>query len=541
MPADIRSASKKVVFRGLLACLLFLIPSVCAAEINAKERLIIGTAEDNSPFSWRDYNGKPTGFLVDLMEAVAQRTGITYELKMYERDIMRRALENGEISAVTGMRYTLDRDLYFDFSEPVLVVYNSIFVWEEEKKIHDLKSLRGRSVIAERGDIMHEFLLSQKIGINLILAKQRSDVIKLLSLHRGEAAVLPRLPALYYMKALAVDNVKEVGKPFEPLELCFAVKDGNKVLLDKINQGLLEVKSGGQYDSIKKKWLSPLEPRREIGDYLLYLGASGGLFLLVILFLWIWNWTLSREVRHKTESLRLAHRRLQKVDEFKTEVVHMVAHDVRAPIGVMQGYLDYLGEGLAGGLEPKQKEVIRKIQNSIDRMNRLVSDLLDMAQIESGKLELHMAVMDASQLAADVARFFESPASEKQITFMWETQPASIFFEADRNRIEQCLINLISNAIKHTPRNGEIRLFIKEIQDKVVFEVHDTGEGMDASHLARLFQKFQSGDRGAGRGYGLGLAITQALVQLHGGKIWAQSKEGRGSVFQFSIPRVYKA
>lgn len=555
MPAEIRIAKRifppfirpfkalKIFFIGPLAAfLLFSIPAWASdpAVTDPKVRVVIGTAEDNPPFSWRDYNGKPSGFLVDLTKAVSEKMGIIFDLKMYERDVMRHALETGEIGAVNGMRFTLGRDLYFDFSEPVLVVYNSIFVWDEEKKIHDLKSLRGRSVIAERGDIMHEFLLSQKIGINLILAKRRRDVIKLLSLHRGESAVLPRLPASYYMKALAVDNVKEVGKPFEPLELCFAVKDGNKALLDKINQGLLEVKSSGQYDSIKKKWLSPLEPRREIGDYLLYLGATGGLFLLVILFLWIWNWTLSREVRHKTESLRLAHRRLQKVDEFKTEVVHMVAHDVRAPIGVMQGYLDYLGEGLAGNLEAKQKEVIKKIQNSIDRMNRLVSDLLDMAQIESGKLELHMSVMDASQLAADVARFFESSASEKQITFMWETQPASIFFEADRNRMEQCLINLISNAIKHTPRNGEIRLFIKEIQDKVVFEVHDTGEGMDSNHLARLFQKFQSGDRGVGRGYGLGLAITQALVQSHAGKIWAQSKEGRGSVFQFSIPRTYK-
>ena len=555
MPAEIRSEQQftppfyrfskvmKIAMIGLLAAFhLFAFP-VWAADPtaeNLKTHVVIGTAEDNPPFSWRDYNGRPTGFLVDLTEAVSKRTGMVCDLKMYERDTMRHALETGEIGAVNGMRYTLDRDLYFNFSEPVLVVYNTIFVWDEEKKIYNLKSLRGRKVLVERGDIMHEFILSQKLGINLILAKRMRDMIKLLSLHRGEAAVLPRLPALYYMKALAVDNIKEAGKPFEPLELCFAVKDGNKALLDKINQGLLEVKSSGQYDSIKKKWLSPLEPRREIGDYLFYLGATGGLFLFVILFLWIWNWTLSREVRHKTESLRLAHRRLQKVDEFKTEVVHMVAHDVRAPIGVMQGYLDYLGEGLAGNLEPKQKEVIKKIQNSIDRMNRLVSDLLDMAQIESGKLELHASAVDAAHLAAEVNRFFETPLSEKHITFMWEALPASIFFEADRNRIEQCLINLISNAIKHTPRGGEIKLLIKEIQDKVIFEVHDSGEGMDAGHLARLFHKFESGDRGAGRGYGLGLTISQALVQLHGGKIWAQSKEGRGSVFQFSIPRTYK-
>src|SRR3989338_9223733 len=115
----------------------------------------------------------------------------------------------------------------------------------------------------------------------------------------------------------------------------------------------------------------------------------------------------------------------------------MVAHDVRAPIGVMQGYLDLLSAGLAGGLEPKQKDMLRKIQNSVDRMNRLVSDLLDMAQIESGKIELHPSTIEGEQFAADIAHFFETQLHEKQIKFLWESQPAGIFFEADKGRIEQ--------------------------------------------------------------------------------------------------------
>lgn len=435
------------------------------------------------------------------------------------------------------MFYTLNRDLNFDFSEPHSGVNYSIFVWQEEKKIHGLKDLRGRRVFVPRGDVMHEFLLAEKIGINLILTQTLRNAVKLLSLHRGDAAVVARLPALYYMKEMAAENIKEVGHPLETLDFCFAVKEGNQALLAQLNQGLAAVKASGEYSRIKKKWFSPLEPRLELSEYLPYLAAAGGLFIAAIAFLWMWNWALQREVRFKTESLRLAHRRLQKVDEFKTEVVHMVAHDVRAPIGVMQGYLDLLSAGLAGGLEPKQKEMLRKIQNSVDRMNRLVSDLLDMAQIESGKIELHMSTIEGEQLAADIAHFFETQFHEKQIKFLWEVQPAGVFFEADKARIEQCLINLIGNAIKHTPREGEIRFFIKEKGQEVHFEVHDTGEGMDRRQLSHLFQKFEGVDRRKGTGYGLGLVIAQGLVQLHRGKIWAQSREGKGSVFGFNIPK----
>lgn len=508
------------------------------ADPNRKVPMVIGSADNYPPFSWKNYNGKPTGFLVELTEAVARRTGLAYEIKMDEWNTVKSQLQSGAIDAVDGMFYSLNRDLQFDFSEPHSIVTHSIFVWQEEKRIRHLKDLRGRRVLAVRGDVMHEFLLGEKIGVNLILTKSLRDAVKLLSLHRGEAAVAARLPALYYMKEMAVENMKEVGdRPLEPLDFCFAVKEGNQALLAKLNEGLAAVKTSGEYDRIKKKWFAPLEPQREISDYLPYLAAAGGVFIAAIAFLWIWNWMLQREVRHKTESLRLAHRRLQKVDEFKTDVVRMVAHDVRAPIGVMQGYLDFLVTGLAGNLEIRQKDVLQKIQNSIDRMNRLVSDLLDIAQIETGKLELHPSRIDAEVFASDVARFYESQLGEKQIKFLWELQPSAIFFEADKDRIEQCLINLIGNAIKHTPKEGEIKLFIKDRGKEIQFEVHDTGEGMDRRQLSRLFQKFEGVDRRKGAGYGLGLVIAQGLVQLHQGKIWAQSKEGKGSVFGFLIPK----
>ncbi len=507
---------------------------------NRPAPIIIGSADNYPPFSWKNYNGKPTGFLVELTEAVTKKVGLAFELKMDEWNKIKSQLQAGEIDAVDGMFYTLDRDLYFDFSEPHSIVTHSIFVWQEEKNIHTIKDLRGRRVLAIRGDVMHEFLLGEKIGINLILTKSLRDAVKLLSLHRGEAAVLARLPALYYMKEMALENIKEAGKPLEPLDFCFAVKKGNQALLAKLNEGLAAVKASGEYDQIKKKWFAPLEPRHEISEYFPYLAAAGGLFVATIAFLWVWNWVLQREVRFKTESLRLAHRRLQKIDEFKTEVVHMVAHDVRAPLGVMQGYLDLLGDGISGNLESKQKDMLQKIQNSVDRMNRLVSDLLDMAQIESGKLELHLANMDAEQLASDVAHFFESQFSGKKIGFSWELQPPAIFLEVDRDRIEQCLINLISNAIKHTPKEGEIKLLIKDKGKEVYFEIHDTGDGIERRQLARLFRKFEGDDRRKGAGYGLGLVITQGLVQLHRGKIWVRSKEGQGSIFAFSIPKFFE-
>jgi|GEM_PF-2353384 len=508
-----------------------------AANQPSSEHILIGSSDNDPPFSWKNFNREPTGFLIDLTRAIARSADFPFEFEMGDWNVVKKNLEQGQIDAVDGMYYSIDRDRFFDFSNPHSVVHHSLFVWEEEKGIHSLEDLRGRRVVAVRGDMMHEFLLEQKIGVDLILAKTLRDAVKLLSLHRAEAAVLARLPTLYYMKALSITNLKAAGKPLEPLDFCFAVKKGNQALLAKFNQGLAAVKASGEYEKLKQKWFEPLEPRRDLRDYLPYLVAGSALLFAVIFVLWFWNWLLQREVTAKTEALRAANEELRKLDQFKTDVVNMVAHEVRAPLSVMHGYADFLTGGSAGELLPHQKEVLQRIQHSVDWMNRLVNDLLDMAQLESGKLELHASKFEAESLVSEVAAFFEDRLHDKKIQLHKILEPENLTLVADRDRIVQCLINLVGNALKHTPPDGKITLVVKDAGQETHFEIHDTGSGMDEKMLGRLFQKFESGDRDRGMGYGLGLSITKGLVELHHGKIWVESQEGKGSMFAFAIPR----
>jgi polar amino acid transport system substrate-binding protein len=537
-----RWRSHLALVAGFALCLIFTANILLAANPSPKQsvsriRVRIGSANRYPPYSWINYEGHPAGFLVDLTRAVAEAAGINYELVTDDFDLIQTRLASGGLEAVNGMRYSIERDASYDFSQPHLLISHSIFVWSEDKNIRGLRDLKGRSVLVVRGDNMHEFLLQEKTGVNLKFAGSIKDAISLLSLHRAEAAVLDRYSALYYIRELNLSNLKEIGKPFETFEFCFAVREDRRDLIELFNQGLAAVKESGHYDRLLKKWIDPLEPRADVRAYIPYIVSGGAAVIAIIFFLWFWNWLLQHEVRMKTEALRIANEELKRVDEYKTEVVRMVSHDIRAPLGVIQGYTDYLQQGYAGEVGDKQKDILRRILNSVDRMNKLVNDLLDMSRIESGKLELNWGPVNAARLTDDIFSFFQDPMKDKQIAFEKDVPPSEFVFDADRNRIEQCLINLLANALKHTPSGGRIRLEVAGGQHSVCFKVHDSGSGIERKNLGKLFQEFERGRENHTPGFGLGLAITKGLVDLHHGKIWAESKEGEGSVFAFSIPK----
>jgi polar amino acid transport system substrate-binding protein len=527
--------------RFLAASLLALLP-IFAAEAHAApdDTVVMGTGEDYPPFSWQTHDKKYTGFLRDLSQGVAKAAGFTIETKIGDWNGVKQWLRDGTVDFIDGMFYSEERDREFDFSEPHSIVTHTIFVWGEEKNIRSLTDLRGRSVLAQRGDIMHEFILKEKTGVNLILTRTQREAIDLLSYHRAQAALVARWAALYYIKELGITNVKEVGKPLEPLEFCFAVKEGNSALLEKLNRGLAAIKASGEYERIRKRWLAPLEPGRaiDIVEALPYLLVPAVLMASAIGMLWLWNWSLQEQVRVQTESLRIANEKLRQMDKIKSEVVDTVAHEVRAPLGVMQGYLDFLIDSTTGALSPKQQEVTAKIQKTIDRMNRLVGDFLDLSRLSQGRLELHKRKIDCADVAKDIGGFFEEQFRLKDLRFEQHLEPPSIILDADRDRVEQCLINLIGNSIKYTPYGGTIHFSVKELDGEVSFEIRDTGRGVPKEKIDQIFEKFGPTTPDARRSYGLGLAITKGLVELHGGRIGVLSEEGRGSAFYFTIPKI---
>jgi len=267
-----------------------------------------------------------------------------------------------------------------------------------------------------------------------------------------------------------------------------------------------------------------------------------------------------REVTYR--NLLAAYLRLQEVNRQKTVFLGSAAHELKTPLAVMKGYYDLLLSGSLGRLTEKQRDILQESKQSCDRLVRLVSTFLNYTALESGKLVLQFQDNDIRDCVNDmVVRWKETfrRANVHLEVVMDEKLPA---FKFDYQKIQQCVTNLVDNALKHTPAGGTVKLEarahfwerrispITPAQERraarrpqansVLVSVTDTGMGIAAEFHQEIFEDFVRVDPSSS-GMGLGLAITKRLIQAHHGKIWVDSELGRGSSFKFLLPTKVEA
>jgi signal transduction histidine kinase len=176
---------------------------------------------------------------------------------------------------------------------------------------------------------------------------------------------------------------------------------------------------------------------------------------------------------------------------------------------------------------------------SIDRLARMITSLLDISSIETGKIKLTPKMTDLASLMKDVMFEFRKRAGEKKIDLIKKFPECEVQVFADPDRIMQVLSNLMDNAIKFTPEGGRVEISLAVLKDTVECSLRDTGIGISPENIAKLFEKFQQFSRTVGpgeKGFGLGLSIAKGIVEMHGGRIWASSEVGKGTQITFTLP-----
>jgi signal transduction histidine kinase len=230
------------------------------------------------------------------------------------------------------------------------------------------------------------------------------------------------------------------------------------------------------------------------------------------------------------------YRRLKEVDELKDDFIGMASHELRTPLTVIRGYISELkGKEIKQGID--METIVERIDRSAENLNMLVSDMLDVARIEQGRMPLDMKVLDPSIIVREIAEALKMAATKKGLTISCEFTDG-IKILADENRIRQIVTNLISNAVKYSDK-GVITVSIRSEHDRFILRVSDNGIGMTAEELGKLFGKFNraAGDRVRQEiGTGLGLWITKQLVEAMSGKISVESIHGVGSHFIVTFP-----
>ncbi len=242
---------------------------------------------------------------------------------------------------------------------------------------------------------------------------------------------------------------------------------------------------------------------------------------------------------YKEQSATVA--QLRELDRLKSSFLANMSHELRTPLNSILGFADVMLEGLDGTLTPYMDNDLKLIQKNGQHLLHLINDVLDMAKIESGKLNLIIEKFNIYEIMEDVSSITSSLAHEKDISLRIDADADhEVEISADRNRLRQVMINLVTNAMKFTEK-GKIAIHIGREENNVLISVKDTGIGIHPSQLEAVFQEFTQVDSSTTRkagGTGLGLPISRRLIEMHGGRLWAESTgiEGKGSTFYVFLP-----
>jgi len=262
-----------------------------------------------------------------------------------------------------------------------------------------------------------------------------------------------------------------------------------------------------------------------------------------------------REITYR--NLLAAYLKLQEVNRQKTVFLASAAHELKTPLAVIKGYYDLLLVGSLGRLTEKQKDILEESKESCERLVRLVSMFLNYSALESGKLVLQLRENDLRDCLDEMAKRWAEAFQRKGVRLEVQLDPSIPTFRFDYQKVQQAAANLLDNALKHTPSDGNVTLIarphfwerrVAEVApnqerrrlrlprpNSVEVSVADSGGGIPPEHHQEIFEDFVRVDRNTS-GMGLGLAIAKRLVQAHRGKIWVESESKKGSTFRFLLP-----
>jgi two-component system, OmpR family, phosphate regulon sensor histidine kinase PhoR len=228
---------------------------------------------------------------------------------------------------------------------------------------------------------------------------------------------------------------------------------------------------------------------------------------------------------------------LRNLQTMRRDMVGNISHELRTPIAGIKAMVETLHDGAIDDKEAA-RDFLGRIESEVDRLSQIVSEVTQLSRIETGKVELKKESVNLNRLLDDVIAEMNPLAERQQVALSTELSPDLPLIQADKDRIQQAIINLVHNAIKFNKPAGRVTISTGYDSNSVTISVADTGIGISKNDLPHVFERFYKADKArTGGGSGLGLAIAKHTVQAHGGEIRAQSEEGKGSIFTFSLPR----
>jgi two-component system NtrC family sensor kinase len=564
-----KSGSSPRIFRAFFVCLFvgcFYVSFVFANETRQKESkhlVKVGADYNYPPYEFRDENGQPAGYNVELTYAIAEMMGINVDITLTDWDSAYAGLLDGTFDVLQGIAYSDKRAQLIRFSSPHSIVNQSIFARKDEPELSDMKALSGKEVLVQRNSIMHEYL-SQNIPDAIpIPVATHSEALRTLASGKYDFALTANLPSLYLSAELGLTNIHAVASPVSGQRLGYGVLPQNEDIISLFSEGLSILKNTGRQQEIYDKWLGALDQSKvqweKIRQYTLYTIA---VLLLVLGGIVIWNHMLRKEVERRSAQLKAQHAQLIQADKMTSlgVLVSGIAHEINNPTGLLLLNLPILKDAwmdaeplfdelekshdslYVGGLpyQRLKKEIpylFDEMLQSADRIRNIVNDLKDFVRAQPDEVTQNV---DLNAAVSSAVRLVEKSIRSNIDEFELHLDNRTPMIQGNLQRIEQVIINLIINACDAmADKKGALRvstaISLKGLE--VLIVVEDEGVGIEADVLPHLVDPFFTTKREQG-GTGLGLSVSSGIIKNHQGSLSFQSQVGKGTTVTVTLPLV---
>jgi signal transduction histidine kinase len=244
-------------------------------------------------------------------------------------------------------------------------------------------------------------------------------------------------------------------------------------------------------------------------------------------------------LRRQLEWEKFRVERSEELERLRNNFLSIVSHELRTPLVSIKGYTELIRSGRVGEVPERLDEMLKVVERNADRLSTLTDDLLDQQRLESGRLKINPEKIKLQNIIKEVVEEVQPFIIEKNQVLNIQVPDDLAPVRADKNRMTQVLLNLLNNASKFSPPSGSISLQVREISEMVEVQVSDSGIGIAKEDIDKLFKPFPDIQKtDYYKGTGLGLSICKGIIDLHGGRIWAESEgDGRGAKFTFTIPK----
>lgn len=526
--------------------------------------LRVGVRTGWAPLEFRDEDGL-SGLVPDLLALVESQLGYRFErVPLEDWSKADEMLASGELDLVAAMPRTPRRQDRFLFTRNYLSLPMALVIRDDFRFVGDLSELRRERVGVTRGMASQEYLTLNHPDLNLTPVDSDRAGLRALSEGRLEVMVTHVPGVSYLLRQMGLDNLRISSITPYQFDLRMGMSPERPELAAILNKALSNIDREEQ-DAIYNHWIHlDIDPTV---DYTMVQRVVILALLVVAVFLY-WNRKLSLEVdervrseqalRQSEEALLQAKQGAEALAEqadsanrAKSEFLANMSHEIRTPMNAVLGYSELLERSLE---DPKQRSYLASIKAGSRTLLTLINDILDLSRVEAGKMHLEYAPVDPGRLLEDVRHIFSIRAREKGLALRFETPPdLPSPLMLDESRLRQVLFNLVGNAIKFTDR-GEVVVSADTVPSAssghdnggdrcvdLVIRVRDTGIGIPADQQQRIFESFEQQQGQSNRRYGgtgLGLAISRKLLEMMGGELSVNSREGQGAEFVLSLIQV---